>query len=279
MPPPYCDEHDGYIAQYLETGEARIIGIGREVVARRKDGTTFPVDLAVSEVDHLRLFTGIIREISERKELQRQVLEVAAEEDRRIGQELHDHVGQELTALVLMADTVGETLRERSAPEAKLLEKITGRLQDVLKHVRAVSRGLLPVDMDADGLTSALAELAHNVSATTKKVDCTFEIPLPVPLTDNHTATQLYHIAQEAVANAVRHSQAQTIRIRLKPDDGNVTLTVVDDGLGLGSVPVNSAGVGLRIMKHRAELIGAKLSVAPGETRGTQVTCTVIGVK
>jgi PAS domain S-box-containing protein len=101
MPFPYRDEHDDYVGRYLETGEKQIIGIGREVQGRRKDGLTFPLDLAVSEFQSQgrRLFTGVLRDISARKQLEREVLEVATLEQRRIGQALHDSTGQELTAL------------------------------------------------------------------------------------------------------------------------------------------------------------------------------------
>ena len=127
MPPPYRDEHDGYIERYLQTGEARIIGIGREAVGRRKDGSTFPVDLAVSEVENLGLFTGIIRNISERKELQQHVLEIANEEQQRIGQELHDGTGQQLTGLSLFAGRLLKILRGATQVETTGKSSISWR--------------------------------------------------------------------------------------------------------------------------------------------------------
>src|SRR5262249_35609349 len=103
MPAPYREAHDGYLARYLQTGEKHILGINREVEARRKDGSVFPADLAVSEIEHLKLFTGIHRDLTERKQLEREVVEAASLEQRRIGQDLHDSVAQELTALNLLA--------------------------------------------------------------------------------------------------------------------------------------------------------------------------------
>ncbi len=128
MPAPYSNEHDGYIARYLETGEARIIGIGRDVTGRRKDGSTFPISLAVSEVKHLGLFTGIIRDISERKKLQREVLGIAEDEQRRIGQDLHDSTQQELAGLGMLAQTLLENLSKeadkRDDPQASRLREL-----------------------------------------------------------------------------------------------------------------------------------------------------------
>src|SRR5262249_54291891 len=104
MPSPYREVHDDYLAKYLQTGERHIIGTSREVAARRKDGSVFPADLAVSEIPHLKLFTGLHRDLTERKRLEREVVEVASLEQRRIGQDLHDSVAQELTALTLLAN-------------------------------------------------------------------------------------------------------------------------------------------------------------------------------
>ncbi len=98
MPSPYRDEHDGYLANYLHTGEAKIIGIGREVAGQRKDGTIFPMDLSVSEVRQAdrRLFTGFVRDITERKHLEKEISEISNREQQRIGQDLHEGLCQQL---------------------------------------------------------------------------------------------------------------------------------------------------------------------------------------
>ena len=107
MPAPYCHEHDGYIARYLQTGQARIIGTGRELVGRRRDGSIFPIAMTIVEIAHLRQFTGFVKDLSQRKQLEREVLESASLEQRRIGQELHDVIGQELTGLRFLVDCAG----------------------------------------------------------------------------------------------------------------------------------------------------------------------------
>jgi signal transduction histidine kinase len=299
MPPPYCDEHDGYVARYLDTGEARIIGIGREVTGRRKDGSTFPVDLAVSEVEHLNLFTGIIRDISDRKELQKQVLEIAAQEDRRIAHELHEGIQQEVTAMELFAGGLRDKLdalksKDIEGKETRLLEeaeflslrkttdKLCKGLAEAHRHVQEVSRGIVPVQIDAHGLNSALTELASSTDAL-QDVTCHFWAPELVELADNTTATHLYRIAQEAVNNALRHAQCDEIHISLARRNGQLILQVSDNGIGIHpnisstvGVLAGTKGIGLRAMHYRAGLIGATLYVGRKEEGGTEVKCTVL---
>jgi PAS domain S-box-containing protein len=257
MPPPYCDEHDEYIARYLRTGEARIIGSGRELAGRRKDGTIFPIDLAVSEVDHLHLFTGIIRDISERKSLEDQLLHIAEAEQRRIGEDLHDDVGQELAGLALTVDTLTESLQGARSPDADLSRQIGQRMATLSRKVRFLSHGLVPVDVDAAGLMAALEGLAAGVGQVGPPA-CTFRCPEPVLVEDNRTATQLYRIAQEAVTNAVRHAAAHTIEIALERADGGLALSVRDDGRGISEEAMRRGGMGLRIMQHRAGLLSGQ---------------------
>jgi PAS domain S-box-containing protein len=272
MPPPHRQRHDGYLEHYLATNEAHIIGIGREVQARRKDGTTFHVDLAVSEVKPLRLFTGILRDITRRKELEREVVEIAALEQQRIGQDLHDQCGQELTALGLFADTLVNSLKDRSPPDVALAQKITQRAKGVLRQVRGIAKGLALTEVEAANLPDALAELAARLSETSE-IRCRFQGEAAICVADNIQATQLYHIAQEACTNALRHADAKNIEIRLDSNDNALTLKICDDGRGIPA-EVN-AGLGLRIMHNRANVIGAILSIEAAEPHGTAVTCAL----
>jgi len=276
MPSPYREEHDGYLARYLRTGEKRIIGIGREVQGRRKDGSTFPVDLSVSEFhDRIqRLFSGVLRDLSARKALEREVLEVATMEQWRIGQELHDSTGQELTALGLLAEGLVEALAKSSPAEAVFATKIAEGLKRVLGQVRALSRGLIPVEVDSAGLMAALAELASRTSEL-HGVNCTFDCREPVLVEDNQKATHLYRIAKEAVTNALKHSRAKNITISLEGDERSITLCIRDDGVGFPREPVEIKGMGLKIMRYRAGLINAGLAVGPAEPVGTLVSCTL----
>lgn len=272
MPLPYAEEHDRYLARYQETREKHIIGVGREMEARRKDGNLFPVDLSVSEVDSLNLFTGILRDITRRKDLERQVVEIASVEQRRIGQDLHDTVAQELTALTLQVGDLAEALRTEPTSGIALVEQIARGLQRSQQAIRAVLRGLLPVAVDSEGLMSALADLTDRVLEQ-GKVNCTFTCPEPVSVPDNLVATHLYLIGQEAVYNAIKHAHAVTIHVRLNQVKGSLILRVQDDGCGMSLTGTDTQGLGLRVMRNRAAILGARLTIEPAEPSGTIVTC------
>jgi two-component system CheB/CheR fusion protein len=273
MPAPYHEEHNRYLANYLKTGVKKIIGIGREVVARRDDGSTFPADLSVSEVPHLKLFTGIIRDIGQRKKLEREVVEVASLTQRRLGRDLHDTVGQELTALNLLAADLAEALPANPANGARLVERIIKGLRRSQEKLRTALRGLLPVAVESEGLMAALADLAERTQKESQ-VTCTFDCPKPVSVADNAIATHLYLVAQEAVHNALKHGQPRNLRISLESNQ-LLVLRVQDDGIGMPAQPVESAGLGLRIMHNRAAIIGATLTIEPIPPTGTLVTCAL----
>ncbi len=150
--------------------------------------------------------------------------------------------------------------------------KIVDGLDRALKQVRQVSKGLIPVDISAEGLTVALGDLAENITSQSK-VECHFYGP--VPIHDSQTATHLYRIAQEAITNALKHSRANHITVSLEAHDRGVTLSIRDDGIGLTDQARESNGMGLKIMHYRASLIGARFNVETADDGGTLVTCTI----
>lgn len=281
LPPPFQDEHDAHLARYLETGQTRLPLSNREVVGRRKDGSTFPAGLAVSEVKQLRLFTGIVRDLSAIKELQREVLEIVAQEDRRIGQELHDNIQQQLTGVGLLARTVADLLRSPDldpagiAKTADMAAKVAEWIETATQEVRLLSRGLIPVEIDVEGLQCALADFACRVTEQ-HGLHCTFRCQGQVDVRDNFVATHLYRIAQEAVHNAIRHGQPRTIDVSLVGLDQMITLRVLDDGPGIDENLPPGPGMGLRIMQYRASLMRGSVRITRGARGGTEVTCTVL---
>jgi PAS domain S-box-containing protein len=277
MPDPDSSRHDSYLANYLRTGKARIIGIGREVTALKKDGTTFPVDLAVSEVrlGDRRMFTGMVRDISERRRLERQVLEAAAEEQRRIGHDLHDGLCQQLTGIAFANEVLSQKLFGRGAPESATAEKIGKLVDDAITQARQLARGLQPVTLEAGGLAGALRELCGKLEDTFH-VSCIFDCDNLVLVHDNVVATHLYRIAQEAISNAIKHGKAKTIVIELSlVDDRGLVLKISDDGVGFSEANLGGAGIGMHSMAYRARLIGGTLEIQPGPRGGTVVTCAI----
>ncbi len=281
MPAPYANEHDGYLKRYVATREAHVIGSGREALAKRKDGTTFPVDLAVSEIDNLCLFTGIIRDISERKNLQRDVLGILEDEQRRIGQDLHDSVQQELAGTGLLFQTLIDIFAQESIGMDELasgqITELTGKIKRGLsrahEEIRSISRGLTPIRLDRNGLMEALQELASRTDGL-QSVTCAFKCNRKITITKGFIATHLYRIAQEAVTNALKHANPSHILIELAADERHWILRIANDGKNFDSQRAEK-GLGLKTMQYRAGLIGGSLTISMLETGGTVITCRV----
>jgi two-component system sensor kinase FixL len=276
MPSPYREQHDRYIRNYLETGRRRIIGRGREVTGLRKDGTTFPMYLAVSEVrlSDRRLFTGLVRDLSETRRLEQEILRISDEERRSIGQDLHDGLGQMLTGIALISQSLAKRLAAQGRPEARDLEELTELIRQADQQARTLARGLIPVELEANGLQAALQRLTRQAEQLFG-VRCLLEAEKPVPVTDHLVATHLYRIAQEALSNAVRHGKARTIGVVLEADDEALHLWVRDDGVGIPEKLPETSGMGLRIMHYRARLLGGHLEIRRCPQGGTEVHAAV----
>ena len=402
MPTPYRQEHDGYLERYLESGKANIIGIGREVIGLKRDGSVFPIDLAVSEVKAGggHLFVGFIRDISERKRteaalkkseerlgailsnspmwiymkdlegryriankrfqelmdldedkilghtddelfstpianamvrgdhrvvatgetseteermtlggsvhhfiihrfplfdsghepyavcavavevserrrLEKEILEVRQDEHRTIGQDLHDNLGQQLTGIEFMSQALGQALDSEQHKMADSARQIAGLVREAISHTRLVARGLNPVEITGEGLMDALSELAKSTSDVFK-VECRFDCNDQVLLHDTSIATHLYRVAQESVNNVVKHAGASDIEISLIENNDQISLKVSDngDGIAMGG-KADKPGMGLRVMQYRAGVIGGELTVRRKGDLGTLVECVV----
>jgi two-component system CheB/CheR fusion protein len=267
-----------------------------ELKAKRNDGSDFDAELTVSRIEHSSLFIVVIRDATQRKNLEKKILEIASDEQRRIGQELHDGTQQELTGLSLIAGTIEDFLSQRSSlvaddhnrltlDEAELsrliltTSKLVQGLNAANRHVQSLSHGIMPVQIDVKGLHSALSELADETSVE-GKVDCKFVHSGSLMIKSNAVATHLYRIAQEAINNAQRHGAAKNICVSLSADQHRVLLEITDDGCGMDAASMNVSGkanhgAGLQIMTYRASVIDGALSVVAGNTKGTIVRCTI----
>jgi PAS domain S-box-containing protein len=399
MPNPYKREHDGYLANYARTGQARIIGIGREVMGQRKDGTVFPMDLSVSEVqlENRRLFTGFVRDISQRKQseeasrqlaaivensgdaiisknldgivatwnqgaqalfgyspeemigqsiltiipssrhaeeheilqqvregrrithyetirqrkdgslvdvsltaspikdaegkivgvskiardiserrrLEQEVLEISDRERREIGHTLHDGLSQHLAGIELMSRVLEQNISKKSKAGAEQAAKIAEHVRDAISQTRMVARGLSPVSVESNGLMSALQELTTTLSRMFG-IECRFEYSEPLLIRDNAIATHLYRIVQEAINNGIKHGKTKKVEIRVaRNGSGLMQLIVTDWGKGFPKRTPANGGMGLQIMKYRANMIGASLDIQDSGNKGVRVICTM----
>jgi signal transduction histidine kinase len=214
----------------------------------------------------------LTKEISERERLERELLVVSEREQRRIGQDLHDGLCQHLTGTALASQVLAEKLAARDLPEAGDARKIVELTEEGIALSRNLAKGLNPVEMQVDGLMQALDDFAETTSDLFK-VACKFECEYPVLIRDPAAAAQLYWIAHEAVGNAIKHGLATDISINLEAQEDGGLLRVEDNGHGVPEpIPANG-GMGLRIMAHRAKVIGATFAIRRGHSGGTTVIC------
>ena len=187
-----------------------------------------------------------------------------------MGQDLHDDICQNLAAISLLSGELAASLADTDERASRLAERIERMICDALNDSRSLARGLHPVTLETRGLTEALEELAARASV---KVPCQLELADSVFRRTGSVALGLYRIAQEAVSNSIKHSEAKQIVIALYRSDGQLVLEVTDNGRG--NCGFNRGGMGLHIMQYRARIMGGKLLISNAENGGTRVTCSV----
>jgi signal transduction histidine kinase len=200
------------------------------------------------------------------------LLEIREHERRRIGHDLHDNLGQQLTAISYKTQGLENRLRKKMIPEAADAERITSLIEIAKTQAKSLSRGLSPMLGKGEyGLMTAMVELASN-SERLFGIPCVIRCTEPTLLYNEAALIHLYRIAQEAITNAARHAKPGEIEICTKREDDNITLTVRDDGTGF-ALPAHVDGMGLEIMRYRARIINASLDIRPDSNKGTLVTC------
>lgn len=217
---------------------------------------------------------SLVQSEAECKRLEQEILETSDKEICRIGHDLHDGVGQQLTALSLFATGLQKEVEAQAPQLTESCKKVTGELREAVRQVRAISHGLSPVSLEENGLVDALRKLADDMRSP--RIDCQFSDCSETRISDPHLAAQFYRIGQEAVTNATKHSGAHQIRIMLQTTPALKRLTVTDDGCGFSPAGLNGdAGLGLRAMKYRAGVIGATIDIDSAPGKGTCVTCAL----
>ena len=271
IPSPHREIFNQYIESHLKSAAKKITGKGQQILGQRKDGNQFPMYLSVGEIklNHTHLFAGLIMDLSTQQKLQREILAIPAREQQRIGQELHDGLGQQLTGLSMLAQSL---LNKASKPEHKLATQLAEGLHEALTQVRALSRGLMPVQIYADGFMMSLQEITEAIQEQSQ-IPIKLQIDDVVLLFDDATATHLYRIVQESLCNAIKHAGASQITVSLRIEQDHGVLEIIDDGVGIQPALEDSSGLGLNIMKHRCGLFDGEITFNSEGVKGTKVCC------
>ena len=217
---------------------------------------------------------AVVREVTSQKATEKEILEISNREQVRIGQDLHDGLGQHLTGVTFLTKALERKLAARSLPEAEEAAEIGRLVLQALSQTRSLARGLFPVELESSGLVPAFRELANTVSKLFT-ISCELECDEDIAVPDRSVATHLFRLAQEAINNSVKHGKCKRVTIGLKAVENSLVLSVRDNGAGFAQQTAPSKGLGLRIMSYRAQKIGASFDIRPAEEGGTVVTCTL----
>jgi len=272
MPSPYKEKHNEYIAKHNSNDKQEILLRRRNLTGLHKKGHIFPIELTVNQVDHLKLFVGIIRDLSETRSLQKAIAELNTQTQEKIGIELHDNLGQKLTGINLLLKNLKRNYELKQKLDAGSFEEINNQVKQAIGETRNLSHGLAPISLTPAGLQDAISTLAKKTNST--QVHCHFSCETKREVNDRNIAMQLYRIVQEAINNALKHANAKDIKVTLAEQGEDCYLSVQDDGEGFNlESEKHKNGIGIQIMYYRADSIGARLTITSTPDEGTCVTC------
>lgn len=256
-----------YIGRAFSTGRTQVF---EQHLSLGGETTYFEVRIAVSRANEV---LAIVRDVTSKKRLEREILEISGRERRRIGQELHDSLCQHLAGIGFMAKVLERKVAGGTPVDSTQPAEIVRLIDEAITLTRGYARGLNPVLLESDGLMLALSELAANTDRIFG-IKCEFSCKQRLFVEDQSVATHLYRIVQEAINNAIRHGKPKSIRIAFVTDGQTNTLSVADDGIGIGNVPNPGKGMGLSIMNYRASMIGASIDIRAPQSGGTLISCS-----
>jgi PAS domain S-box-containing protein len=271
----HCNKDDA--AELLKRLAAGQVGDSFRTLFRHKDGSFRYMLIDANgrwEDDRLVHSRWFVRDISQRINLQADLASASEKEQQRIGRELHDGLGQQIQALNFLAKMLHKDLAEASSPQSETALRLSQHIEECGKLARNLAHGLQPVSPEPEGLMIALRELAARTREM-YKIACTFRCPKPVLVSNVITAGHLYRIAQEALNNAMKHGHPTRITLMLSVVGQKTVLGVKDNGKGFQHPERRSKGMGLHIMRHRADAIDGTLVIQKHPKGGTEVVCTV----
>jgi PAS domain S-box-containing protein len=258
----------GFLRQCLEKRTASRI----ETEFIYPDGSKALFDLSMHPAPEGMLVLSY--DITERKRLEKEILEISEREQSRIGQDLHDGLCQHLAGIEFRLLGLKQKLKGKASRHAAETAQIAKLVRDGIEQTRTLAHGLSPVMLETEGLANGLQELAINTE-NAFRISCSFNCPAPVVIRDSAVAMHLYRIAQEAVQNAIRHGKPKFIVINLVVQNERLVLSVKDDGVGFRVKPRKHHGIGLRVMQYRAGMSGGSVIVQRDPAGGTSVVCSL----
>ncbi len=266
MTAQFARDHDEKVLTYLKTGQRKIIGIGREVVCLRKDGTEFPAHLSISEaiIDGKHFFTGILKDLSEVRELSRQIIRIQENERDRIAREIHDDLGTSLALLKFKIQSA--FLPDKGAGE---VNEVVNYLNDILTKTRLLARDLSPVGFKNLGFPEAVEVLAARIP---RSLQVHLDLEEMRNFFPENWDPDIYRIFQESIANVIKHAQASRLDLIARCTGNRLNITVRDNGKGATPAQLySSGGLGLALMMQRARTAGGTARVTSEINQGLEV--------
>ena len=273
-----CSQHKGHLFADRIVPAIRKKGVAEEVIhCRLKSGKEVYIRAKVTPMSQ-KVEEGYVfcaSDITKEKRLETELVRISENEQRRIGQDIHDDLCSQLSGIGCMTKVLENRLKEAHAEEAEMMVGITEMVAQAGTKAREIAKGLVPTVLETQGLAGALRELALRKREMVG-VNCIAAVSDEgqIEALSDSISIQLYRIAQEAVTNAIKHSDAEIIEISLRAYDGRLELRIRDDGKGMPRDQVSS-GMGLLTMQRRAELIGADFSVQASPGGGAYIRCIV----
>ena len=216
---------------------------------------------------------AVVRDVTDHEVLEKEVIESSNRVQTRIGQDIHDGLGQHLTGITFLSRALEKKLAAKELPEASDAAEISKLVIEALAQTRNLARGLFPVEVESTRLCQSFRDLASTAEQLFH-ISCSVECDSNLLVNNPNASTHLFRLAQEAINNAVKHGKAHRVSILLGTAGDRAVLRIIDDGVGFPPEGARRNGLGLRIMTYRAQKVGGALEIHPGQHGGTVVSCT-----